>query len=245
MYENRSSANLHIALAVVWGLTFVLPMAAVMASWEYVVVGFCAAIVLIMALYARFGVAGRWRHAARRASRTSICNVRDGRAAWIVGRVRLARTSLEAPFSKRRVCHYVASCGDANMDNGSAQTEACEFLVEDGSGTALIRVESGASFELIGPGRVVANVPEERMRAFLGRVRINSGDPRDWNLPHERVLAEGDVVGVYGIGEWEADPAPDPASWSSVGYRESPRRLVMRAPEELCLFVSERLPRCW
>src|SRR5262249_21518968 len=83
MYENRSSAKLHIALAVVWGLTFVLPMAAVMASWEYVVVGFCAAIVLIMALYARFGVAGRWRHAARRASRTSICNVRDGRAAWI------------------------------------------------------------------------------------------------------------------------------------------------------------------
>ncbi|HKA86632.1 MAG TPA: hypothetical protein VKE22_03165 [Haliangiales bacterium] len=239
-----------MALAVViWVfLPVILPLAALIASSQYRCLGFASAVVLVIALHARTGIAGRWRHAAKRASRTSICNVRDGRAAWIVGRVRLARTSLEAPFSGRRVCYYAASCRAADIrcdGRPNGQVESCDFLVEDGSGTALIRVAPGASFELIGPGRVVANVPEERMRAFLGRVRINSGDPRDWNLPHERVLAEGDVVGVYGIGEWEADPAPEPESWAGVGYREMPRRLVMRAPEGLRLFVSERLPRCW
>jgi hypothetical protein len=42
------------------------------------------------------------------------------------------------------------------------------------------------------------------------------------------------------IGAWDTDPCADPALWFA-GYREAPRRQVMRAREGLHHFVCERL----
>ncbi len=196
-------------------------------------------------LLARFSISDRSRRAAARASRTSIREVRDGRAALIVGRVRLAGASIEAPFSGRRVCYYAAGCSRQDADNPYleyapwpiGEEGACEFLIEDRSGRALIRVDSHASFELVTTSWV-GNVPEERMRAFLDKLGHDSDDHERWK-PREHVLEDGAVVAVYGVGEWEPDPAPDPRQ-PGVGYREAPRRLVMRAPKRLHLYVSER-----
>ncbi len=160
-----------------------------------------------------------------------------------MGRVRLVGASIDAPFSGRRVCYYNARC--FHQDNhpynddptpSVEEKRACDFRVEDGTGTALIRVDSGASFETM--STVVSNVPEERTRAFLDRLRHHSDDHERW-VPEEWVLEEGAIVSVYGVGEWEPDPAPGPR-WQPMGYREAPRRLVMRAPDGLHLFVSER-----
>ena len=54
----------------------------------------------------------------------------------------------------------------------------------------------------------------------------------------EGVLEEGDVVAVYGVGEWDRNPARGRAA-NFAGYREAPRRLIMRARVGLRLYIRK------
>ncbi|HKA87299.1 MAG TPA: hypothetical protein VKE22_06505 [Haliangiales bacterium] len=210
----------------------------------FVFLGLIVATTAAALLAERFSISGRSRHAARRAKPTPIAGVRDGATAVVVGRVRFAGRSLEAPLSGRRVCHYAASCDD---DTGCAyvygdycavgrsvsERYALDFLVEDGSSTALVRVDSGASFDVTAHP-VSRDASSDRVRAFLTR-KGESGDSGAWSAS-EGVIEEGTVVSVYGIGEWEPDPSGDVRF---AGYRDAPRRLVLRAPEGLHLYIRE------
>ena len=185
------------------------------------------------------------RHAARRAPIKAVGELGDVAAAVIVGRVRFGRRSIEAPLSGRRVCYYDASCHHEDYGNPYSnfpshgpirEKGGVDFLIEDFSGTALIRVDSGASFELTDHALLGRTTPE-RVCTFLERCGKPSGDLERWS-PHESVLEEGTIVSVYGIGEWDPNPTSD-CKTRFAGYREAPRRLVMRAPEGLHLYVRE------
>ena len=184
-------------------------------------------IVGAFALVNRVSVGPSSRHPARWGRRSRISDLGDGATAVIVGKIRFARGSLEAPLSGRRVCYYDAGCHhedsgypyyEAPAPPAVRERRALDFVVEDDTGTALIRVDSGAAFK-----RAERMLPRnaERIRAFLGQ-----SDDR-WNA-FESVLEEDAVVAVYGIGEWA--PA-DNRTVPFAGYREAPRRLVMRARE--------------
>jgi hypothetical protein len=86
-------------------------------------------------------------------------------------------------------------------------SDACDFLVTDGTGTALVRVRDGGMPEVaMRAGAYVHTVSEE-------------GDQRS----HEAILEAGDTVVVFGTSSREVDSRTEP-----VGYRDAPARLVLR-----------------
>jgi len=180
------------------------------------------------------------RHRVPRARRARVADVRDGAPTTIVGRVRFAGASTEAPLSGRRVCFYEAatSAADAGYPyyttalRTAPERHALDFLVEDDSGMALIRVDDSTYFDA--PERLVPR-KAERLHAFLDRRYGGANDLTGW-LSFERVLEEGALVEVRGVGTWE--PAADSAA-PFAGYRDASRRLVMRAPAGLRLYIRK------
>ena len=54
----------------------------------------------------------------------------------------------------------------------------------------------------------------------------------------EGVLEEGETVAVVGQFFWEPDPEPMPGEMGG-GYRDHPVRLVVRAPKNRSIFLSD------
>jgi len=117
------------------------------------------------------------------------------------------------------------------------EDSACDFLVEDESGTALIRANTATSARLLKRAGWPGPTPERRRRAFLARHGCSDYCER-WH-PEEWVLEQGSVVAVFGVAAWELDPAPDVRS-QTMGYREAPHLPVIRAPEGLPVLINER-----
>jgi hypothetical protein len=148
-----------------------------------------------------------------------------------------------APFSGDRCAGYLAACQDeGHFDhqggggfNSVTQQRWRDFVLEDGTGKALVQV--AAQVEVEAKTRPIASVPRERVKTFL-----ESADwrgtvvPDDWT-PKEWRLSDGDVVTVFGAARWEHDPDPEGSRGS--GYRAAPRRLVVRAPAALPLVIIQ------
>ena len=107
-----------------------------------------------------------------------------------------------------------------------------DFVVEDGTGVALVRVDSGV--EVIAGSN--APVTADRVRSFL-EAHGRAGELEGWEAK-ERVLGAGQSVAVFGVGEWEVSPHGSPAR-DGTAYRDAPRRLVVRAPAGLRILIGD------
>src|SRR5262249_27565279 len=102
---------------------------------------------------------GRTLRAARRASRTPIRDAGEGSPILIVGTIRFYRGALEARLTGRRCCFYQArfdepipklGFGVRNSWSMSTEEKGCDFILEDGTGKALVRIDSAVSFDYRG-----------------------------------------------------------------------------------------------
>ncbi len=174
----------------------------------------------------------RWRQHLRRLRRTRIAEARAG-TVKLVGHVRVLEHTLVAPLTERRCVAWRTLVKDQSGEGSSTMIDdrrAFDFLIDDGTGVASIRV-AAAELELSYDGYrssgLLKDAPEH-IEAFLARHGKKSttlfGLHRTLEYA-EGVLEPGEEVVVCGTARWEPDPDPRNAQ----GYRETPMRLTVDA----------------
>jgi hypothetical protein len=197
----------------------------------------------------------RTKRALRRLRPTKIVETRDGGMVKLVGRVRFLSPPLEAPFSGRPCAQYRVIVEGVVRDRvarrggfrGWSQAtliheeRAVDFLLEDGTGCALVRMACAAvAVDMdYNTNSGIFRDPSERVEALLAR-HGQKGNAEDFNRRlrcREGVLEENDEVAVLGRARYETDA--DPGAGTLGGYREDPRRLVIGAPPGAGVLVSD------
>lgn len=192
---------------------------------------------LTIVSYGRFSRAGRARHAAERAPRTTIARAPTGETVTLVGKVRFARSTLVSPLTGRRCCYYVmvprATWGGYG-EYGPAQPpvaleeEGCGFILDDGTGLATVRVGDVALMDYsagLWPG---SDAQQQAMLQQRGRAAHE-----DWSF-HEWTLGEGDLVAVSGVVR---DRFGTPSVDAATGYRVRLREVLIGPPRGLPLVL--------
>lgn len=183
------------------------------------------------------------RRALAQVRATPIARVKEGTLVKIVGRAKPLSAALRAPISARRCVawslHVERSARNGWATIHSAQNES-SFLVEDASGRARvdvrrarlvlhddhIRENGGLGANWSEPLVEYCNAHEIETKDFLGL---------DRNLRcREGVLELGETVAVMGVATFE--PV---AGASDAGFRESARRLVIVAPDDAPILLSD------
>lgn len=173
----------------------------------------------------------RLKRRLRRMRPEDISAAREGRLVKIVGTLQPAAPQLAAPVSGRPCVYYhvwyevlrtviVQGARVEEWGPGLELADACDFLVTDATGTAIVRAKE-------------AGLPEVAIRADA-YVHAVSDDGAQRS--HEAILAAGDVVAVFGTTQREVDSRSEP-----VGYRDAPSRLVLRgdADAQRPLIISD------
>jgi len=208
--------------------------------------------VIVVFLLLRAGASSH-REAVRRALRADepvpIEEFPDGAIATIAGRIRYGQQTLRSPLSDRRCTYYYAHVKKNRTDAGgaslAAEEDARPFFVEDATGWALVALDSDVN--VTGMVEVVKDRhkhqglfgdAEETIVRFLKRHDQPAAGVLFNKLLHfeEGVLAEGEAVRVRGLGRWETDPTGDRPGR---GYRAQGRQLVLRAPGDGQLYISD------
>jgi hypothetical protein len=169
------------------------------------------------------------------AERIAVADFPDGAEAMIVGRVVVGQSELRGPLTDAPCVYFrllverharVGQEPEVLLESG----EGVDFLVEDDSGCARVRV-AGATVSLV---KHPVDWREAVARGIDAQV---PADRREGTSPSrmsffEGRLDEGELVAVRGKGRWEI------ASQAGVGagYRKPPQQLVLRAP----LAISDR-----
>lgn len=192
-----------------------------------------------LAAHGRFSRAGRACHAARKAPRTTIARAPTGTTVTLVGRVRLLRSTLVAPLTGRRCGYYVMApfAAYAGHDYGAPapppvgrEEEGCEFILDDGTGLATVRVGDVALMD--DPGCLRPGT-DAQQRAMLER-RGLADSPEEWTL-HEWTVGESDLVAVSGVVQDR--PGTGTSVDAPTGYRARPREVVIGPPGGLPLVL--------
>jgi hypothetical protein len=169
----------------------------------------------------------RLRRRLRAMAPEPIATAREGHLIKIVGRLAPASEPLTAPVSGRPCVYYhvwtevlrtvlVQGARVREWGPGPEVSEACDFLVADDTGTALVRIL---------PGRL----PEVVLRADAYTHAIDE----DGQRTHEGLLEAGNTVAVFGVGHREVDSRTEP-----IGYRDAPARLVLASTDQIRLIIS-------
>jgi hypothetical protein len=175
----------------------------------------------------------RTKRALRRLRPSRIADARSGVLVKITGRVAPAGGALAAPISQRDCVYYhvlheergVTIVNAARFERWSEageEEDVCDFLVEDASGTALVKTrEIDWPMVLLGAG------------AWNQTVDLEAG-----LRTREAVLAPGETVTVAGWATWDVTAVADPKAAPGL-YRDGPRpRLVVHATRHVPLIVS-------
>ena len=186
------------------------------------------------------------RGRARRMAPVTVARFPDGAVGKIVGRIGWSGEPLKALLSRRSCVYYEAArLSDSEAPGPTGLVSAGQdFLVEDATGSALVRFEGA---------RVVGLPREQRSTpAVIERESMDSADlarldewaefsKQGWrgfdegSLLEEGLISEGDEVSVVGYGLWEPDPDPTAATG---GYRDGATRLVMASTKKRRLLIS-------
>ncbi|MEZ4336868.1 MAG: hypothetical protein R3B82_09595 [Sandaracinaceae bacterium] len=179
----------------------------------------------------------------------AIGEVMEGEVARVVGKVRVD-APLIAPLSGRP-CAYWRIVVEEKRRRGKHsywqtlvdEEEGTDFLLLDDTGKAKVQV-SYASAVLHGDaegGSGFLNEPTPELDSFLS-ARGHSTQGWIFNKTirfREGVAEPNELVAVVGMGKWERDP--EEAAMAGEGYREAvmPKRLVLSAPSEGPLLLSD------
>lgn len=171
----------------------------------------------------------RLKRRLRRMRPETVAAAREGRLVKLVGRIAEAGPQLSAPITGRACVYfhvwyevrrtvYVQGARVEEWGPGPEQTDACDFLVTDATGTALVRVHDGGG-------------PEVALRAGA-YVHLVSEDGAQ--RTHEAVLEAGQIVAVFGFTRRELE-----AGAETGGYRDAPTRLVLAGSAQARIVVSD------
>jgi hypothetical protein len=168
----------------------------------------------------------------------------NGGPVKIVGALRLIDEPLRAPLSGRACAFWdVTISAQQRGDEGTRTRDiffrrmTSDFLVDDGTGTALVKCPPNAHLDFAIAGYHDASdfgAREAQLERFLSDHGYIPG-PSDGGLRRhfERALVSGERVAVYGHGHREPDPDPEATGGT---YRERPTRLVIGPLDtRLCL----------
>jgi hypothetical protein len=177
---------------------------------------------------------------------TPIAAVAAGAVVKIAGRVRRVGPAVVSPVSGRSGVYFKIALmprhNRSDWESGCHERASTDFLVEDGTGRALIRaadavfhispdyfsgsLETGITLTQtnplappIDPMTIAAPGAVADIERIFGIVYAH-----EQQKGAEEILEDGHQVAVLGVARWEDDP--DPSS-SAGGYREAPRRLLI------------------
>lgn len=185
---------------------------------------------------ALFSERARTRRLLRRLKRTPIGSVAEG-PVKIAGKLRLAERSLRAPLSGRTCALYdVEVVERRKVDRVIIQDRlACDFLVDDGTGTALVRVGDGRGSRLelaiVQDARytsAILNDATPELERYLSTFGEKSTGPfaNRFLKYREGVFEAGERIVVCGVARRE----PHPEGKAEAGnYRDAPTRVVIEA----------------
>jgi hypothetical protein len=186
---------------------------------------------------------GRMYRRMQTTPRTLIHDARDGEMVKIVGKLRSVGAPLRGPLSGRACSYYKLTVTQNPTGNTSrlvlSEEERRDFILEDPTGRALIRVSRAGIFAKrdLAERSGIMRDPTPEMLVILQR---HSEKPRgsffNRHLKYEEaVLDLVEDVAVHGLGRWE----PDPGGEAPASYREAPRRLVLEASSAVPLYVTD------
>ncbi len=197
---------------------------------------------LLNVLYAR---SHRLRGMFEEAPRQAIANFDDRAEGKILGKLAYRSEPLVAPLTGRRCAYYeviVEECqDDARWHVVISEAEGQEFLLEDGTGRAIVDPtlrETLIDMDVHTKSGMF-NKPTPRESDFLARHGMkDTGWPFNKTFRYkEGVLEEGELVAVLGRGTKEPDP--DGVA-QAAGYRSGPpMRLRMRGTAQEPLRISD------
>jgi hypothetical protein len=191
-----------------------------------------------------FSKSARRARLLKRARPTLVRDAKEGAVVKIVGRLRHGDRVHQAPYSKRP-CAYYGLVITQNPNSEQSQVVKSEarwlpFYVEDTSGRAFVPIDGRAPLMIVVDDRHVhartfgeddpgaRELVASRGIEVRGLIFDKSFEVR------EGVLEEGELVAVLGRACWEVD-----AAGLGGGFREPPKRLVLRDPAEHELVVSD------
>lgn len=200
--------------------------------------------------YGRLDPSSASRRAFRRAVHKKIADVKNGELVKIAGRIEAVDRALRSPLGAHRCAYYETVIGfvmeelrhpqHADPSVLVRERYARELYVEDDTGKALIEV---------GTARIVVareshrrgeltHAPSARVRSYLERHGYDASAFQGRTLLcEERILEPGDEIWVFGAARWERDPHP--SRHGTAGYRDVPKRLVLGAPPDGVLVLTD------
>lgn len=194
-------------------------------------------------------VAGWWfssaqvgRRALKKVRPTRVRDAREGERVKVVGDAKPSGETLSAPLSGRPCVAWQLRVWVEERRTGDLvnESQVREFYVDDETGRALVRT-SAAKLALEedgegGMGTFQAASPE--LEAFC---KARGIDTKSWvglerELRYREAVVEvGETVAVMGVARWEVDPG----SIAKEGYRDGEKRLVVEAPRDGAVVISD------
>jgi hypothetical protein len=197
----------------------------------------------------------RARRAMKAVPRRRVAEVIEGEKARVVGRVEVERT-VTAPLSGRPCAYWRVvveerrSSGDNHYSWETIIDEhgGVDFFLRDGEDEALVKT-SCVQAVLNEDGRFWSGSSDDAdpqveasLEAFVATrfSRLFFMFPKRLRY-REGVVEPGELVAAVGVGRWEH--TPDEQARAGVGYREArlPERLVLDAPAEGPLLLSDEV----
>lgn len=166
-----------------------------------------------------------------------IARVQPGVLVKLTGRIRASGPLLSAPFTGRACVFYelnvtqnVGATSDS-WTNILSLTDVEDFLIEDESGAAFVRIRGLRVFRKSDAEQDAT--PD--LHAWLARRRLpGSGDRHPRRRYREAIFEPGETVSVLGVVAPEHHPD---SLVAGSGYRDMQRRLVITAPAGESLVV--------
>jgi hypothetical protein len=187
-------------------------------------------------LYALFTSHERIRRTLRSSPAKPIGEVADDERAKVVGRVHAVGELLEAPITGRRCVAYTASV--VGQERGGAavrETKAIPFVLEDGSGRALVD-PTDARIAIEGGPTARTGVLDDLTPGAAELLYRHKQRPLRALLFREAIVADGESIAVLGSGTREPDPDAPP----SAAYRgDAPTRLRLTSSRKYPLVISD------
>jgi hypothetical protein len=190
-----------------------------------------------------YSTEGRARRAVRRLEALPVREASEGAMVKLVGTTAAAGPPLRAPLSGRACVGWQVTVEELCSPPSSPRRwsyltegrEATAFLLGDETGQALV---DGAMALLLFRERPVLHASPERsveLEAFAAKAGLDLGSRSGREKRFfERALEVGVRACVLGLARWE----PDPRGVEG-GYRETPKRLIVRAPRGGLVVVTD------
>ena len=192
-------------------------------------------IILILLIF--FSDKERIKRRLKKAQKLSIQEFPEGAIGKIVGQITSIKEPLVSPLSLRQCVHYHVVVKEPRTDSRGRSTLSTiideeysqDFILDDGTGKARVRMITGERILAPGPGRVFKRLPDPEVyvhkdRHFSSGTFNNAKEQLERLLAnHERsstnflgfnksiryeegILEAGEEVAVYGVGRWVDDP---------------------------------------